>query len=213
MQELEENIQFDVMPDFRNMFNQSKQDDWNNEKVYNTLFDELAEKCNPKCFCGDENFDKELFNKANDLYAELMAKKEETDNNLVPLRNKAMDELGIHISTKKKFDYLMQYLNPKIYIKDKEPYDHERVGEAGRWYALLIQNKSDIRALEDLEFQAKDFISKRKEEEGRKEEERKFPDDDGDDPGDDPTGIFIAFFLLVLLIIITIVVLAGLNNK
>lgn len=164
MQEPEENIQFDTMPDFGGMFKGAKQDEWVDDKVYDSLYEELMEKCHPNRFIGVERFDSDQFNKANHIFAELQTMKGQPDDNLIELRNRAMDELGIHISTKKKFEYLKQYLSPEVYT-NMQPYDAERVAESGKWYSLLLQQRNDIIALEQLELQAMDFISKKKSEE------------------------------------------------
>lgn len=208
MQDNEENINFHTMPDFGSMLNQSKQTDWEDEKVYDTLFDELAEKCHPNRFLGDEHFDEYLFNKANRFYAELQKKKGESDENLLMLRNQAMEELGIHISTKKKYDYLMRYLSPEVYV-DMQPYDEDRVAEAGKWYALLKQRKSDIVALEQLELNAKDFISKRKKEEVVKQEQEELKkekqrEEEKKQSEDKRFAIFVFITIIVVILLIAV---------
>lgn len=130
--------------------------------IYDTLYDELIDKCSPNNFLEEAQFNSERFNKANQIYAELLSKKQASDNNLIDLRDKAIDELGIHFSTKKKYDYLMQFLDPKLYIEPSNLYDAERVAEASKYYTILVQNKTDIKALEQLESLASNFIAKGK---------------------------------------------------
>lgn len=162
----EENIQFDTMPDFRGMF--SKQDNPNStfdEKEYDTLYDELVEKCHPNRFISGEVFNEKLFEEANKLYAEILKHKDASDEKLISLRNRAIDILGVRMSTKKKYEYLDSLLNPKIYTNvAAEKYDAGRVSEAAKWYAILQKNRNDIRALETLEQDSSDFIDRRKEE-------------------------------------------------
>ncbi len=126
------------------------------EKDYECLYDELIDKCHPKHFIG-ENFDLEKFEVANRIYGELKQKKSIDDCELITIRDRAMDELGIHISTKKKYEYLLHYFNPERLLND-DNYDMERISESGRYYDLLQKSKDDIRALEKMELEAKAFI-------------------------------------------------------
>lgn len=162
----EENIQFDTMPDFRGMFSkQDNPDSTFDEKEYDTLYDELVEKCHPNRFISGEVFNEKLFEEANKLYAEILKHKDASDEKLISLRNRAIDILGVRMSTKKKYEYLDSLLNPKIYTNvAAEKYDAGRVSEAAKWYAILQKNRNDIRALETLEQDSSDFIDKRKEE-------------------------------------------------
>lgn len=162
----EENIQFDTMPDFRGMFSkQDNPDSTFDEKEYDTLYDELVEKCHPNRFISGEVFNEKLFEEANKLYAEILKHKDASDEKLISLRNRAIDILGVRMSTKKKYEYLDSLLNPKIYTNvAAEKYDAGRVSEAAKWYAILQKNRNDIRALETLEQDSSDFIDRRKEE-------------------------------------------------
>ena len=157
MKDDEDNIQFETIPtmDWGN-FGKPQQEK-SQEKEYNSLYDELVDKCNPIRF-NIEDVGLEKFNAANSIYAQLMASGNTIpEKMLVALRNQAMDELGIHISTKKKFEYLKSFFNPEIYI-NRIPYNEQIVREAGFWYDKLLRNANDIRALEKIEFDADDFI-------------------------------------------------------
>ena len=116
------------------------------EKEYDSLYDELLDKCNPGKFPIGE-FGNDIFQIANAIYTELQNK---TDHTLIDLRNRAIDELGVHISTKKKYEQLEAFLNPEHYTARK-PYNGEIVAMAGNLYDKLLKNKDDIRALESLE--------------------------------------------------------------
>ena len=105
MQEQEENIQFDNMPNFRSMFT-TKADNWDDDKVYDSLYDELCDKCHPNHFLDGDAFDQNRFNKANLLYSEILQHNESTEDDLILLRDRAIDELGVTISTKQKSDFL-----------------------------------------------------------------------------------------------------------
>ena len=171
----EENISFESMPDFGGLFSTSRKKEVVDDTVYKSLYEELAKKCHPNNFLG-EPFDKKRFDTANMLYSELKAKQGCSDSELITLRNRAISELGIHISTKKLYDYLMMYIDPQIYTSI-EPYDYNRVSKAGDYYNRLIMVKDDILALEKLEKDADGFINQRKQElidaEYKKREEKK----------------------------------------
>jgi len=165
----EENIMFEQMPDF--------QPDWGQmmkpqptvekevqvvetvEKEYATLYDELLDKCHIRNF-KIESVGLEKFKVANDLYSALLCNKKFFDdigrqipeNILHGIRDKAIDELGIYISAKKKFDYLDSLFNPSNYT-NRQPYDKDLVAKAAELYSLILANKRDVRALEKLELE------------------------------------------------------------
>lgn len=89
-----------------------------------------------------------------------MTKRDSCDHDLVYLRNRAINELGIHFSTRAKCKHLMQYFDPRVYT-GMEPFDAERVTEAKRYYDRMQAVKDDIRALEQLEFEAAEFVQRR----------------------------------------------------
>lgn len=130
------------------------------EKLYLNLFDEIEEKCNPDLFINSDN---RLFDAATSIYGELMTKRGSCDHDLVYLRNRAINELGIHFSTRAKCKHLMQYFDPRVYTA-MEPFDAERVTEAKRYYDRMQAVKDDIRALEQLEFEAAEFVQRRQKE-------------------------------------------------
>ena len=161
MEKEDDNIQFEQMPDL----------DWGKvqkpkpvkeiEKEYDSLYDELLDKCNPSRF-KIESVGLDRFNIANEIYAQLKSGGSNIPEAvLIALRNQAMRELQIHISTKKKFSYLKSFFNPEIYI-NRTPYDAHRVSEAGTWYDLLLKKADDIQALEKLELDADEFIQEEK---------------------------------------------------
>lgn len=170
MQE-QNDIQFDAMPSLGEMFKSTQQKkEWVEEKIYDSLYDELLEKCDPDHFCDSNDFDRKRFEIANDLFAEILKSKNSPDNELRELRNRAIDQLGVRFSSKKKFDELNRFLNP-VELKNKLGYDKDRMAEAGIWYQQLLQNKTDICALEKIEYDARNFISKMKSQQNAKEEE------------------------------------------
>ena len=162
--ENDEDINFETMPNWGSMLKTPSQAEVNEhaEKEYDSLYNELIDKVNPLNFSIETNgIDK--FNAANEIYAQLISMgKDCSELELIMLRNQAIDELGIHISTKKMFEYLKQVLEPEFYINLK-PYDKDLVAKVGSWYNKLINNKNNIRALEQIESQIVDIIQWREE--------------------------------------------------
>ena len=153
MNDNNDDIQFEVMPDFGNMFspkNEMPPKEKHIEKEYDTLYDELIDKCYPGNY-KEENT--ERFDVANDIYDQLKLKGTRiTDDDLRYLRNRAIEELSIHISTSKIFARLKSLIDPENYIKI-EPYNKDLVEKAKRLYDQLKKDKDDIRALERIENQ------------------------------------------------------------
>ena len=151
MEKDEYNIQFDQMPDLDwNWGKAPKSEIVEVEKEYDSLFEELLDKCNPSKF-NIESFGLERFNAANEIFAQLKSLGNNiAEKELTLLRDKAIDELGIQISTNKKFGDLKSFLDPEQYI-NRQPYDKELVATAGGLYNQLLANRNDIRALETLE--------------------------------------------------------------
>lgn len=204
MQEQEDNIQFDNMPNFGKMFSE-KATNWDDDKEYDSLYDELCDKCRPDKFI-DES-DNKHFVLANQLYGELKSKKGAKDNELIGIRDRAMDSLGIHISTKKLYESLYHYFNPQVYTT-LEPYDAERVAQAGEYYIRMRECKDDIHALEKLRSDASTFIAKRVAEETAQYEKQKKAEEE--EYNEKLT--FIIFILIVFVIaIVTIAILTSKN--
>ena len=161
----EESIIFETInnTDFEKMTSKSV-DDF--EKEYDSLCEELLDKCNPSIYCY-QSFDKEKFDIANDIYNELINNENINEEKLMELRNRAILELGIHISTKKLYDKLVKYFDPKIYISSTN-YDKDRVSQAGYYYDKVLKAKNDILKLEDIEKEADIFIKVRQQEDLKK---------------------------------------------
>ena len=166
MEKDDDNIQFDQMPDLDWNWGKAPKDEIVEvEKEYDSLFEELLDKCHPGKF-QIESVGLEKFNISNEIYSQLldcesiaksMGNKRISEVALKKLRDRAVDELGIHISTKKEVAYLRSFLDPNIYI-DKKPYNAQLVRDAGALYQQLLNNMNDIRALEQLEEQASTFL-------------------------------------------------------
>lgn len=125
------------------------------EKRYESLYEELMEKCHPNNFM--DPYDKEKVDIANKIYAELRKNPYAIDYELKELRLSAVQGLGIHLSTQKLYEYLMQYCDPQLYTS-REPYDAELVSQANTLYAQIHEHKDDIFELEKIEILAKPLI-------------------------------------------------------
>ena len=144
----EDNIIFETMPepDWSKIVPQQQPVD---EKEYDSLYEELLDKCNPKNF-DIKKYGYEKFNEANLIYSQIRNLKSAPETDLITLRNFAMEKLEIHISTKRKYSELEEYLNPDQYV-DREDYDAELVSIVGKIYAELLSVRYDIRLLEKIE--------------------------------------------------------------
>ena len=155
MQE-DDGIHFESMPEFST--HEQKDIVPIVEREYFSLYDELEEKCHPDRYLNPFNL--ERFALANELYSELQKRSRRDDNSLIDIREKAIDGLGIHISTRRLYEYLLKYCDPKIYTS-MQPYDKARVQEAGRLFAKIQAAKDDIHELEEVWREAETFISSR----------------------------------------------------
>ncbi|MCQ2274224.1 MAG: hypothetical protein MJZ86_05465 [Bacteroidales bacterium] len=125
------------------------------DKYYNSLFEELKEKCNPSNFLA--SFDKDKMLIANELFDKILSTTSREDTDLISLRSEAIEKLGIHFSTRRKMEELMGYLNPKLYT-DRKPYDKNLVENSIYFYDKIIQNQDDIVRLEEIETEAKPYF-------------------------------------------------------
>ena len=127
------------------------------EKEYCTLYDELIDKCYPYNFFTPV-FDKEKFNTANEIYEILSNNKDFRQDELIQIRNKAIEKLGIQISTKNLYNSLIKYFDPKKHIS-RTPYNSKLVSTAVEYYKKIQNGKNDIFELERIEQEASDFIA------------------------------------------------------
>lgn len=149
----DDNIHFETMTGFST--NEQKVKAPIEEREYFSLYDELEEKCHPDRYL--KPFNQKRFDLANELYAELQRRSRRDDNSLIDIREKAIAGLGIHISTRRLYEYLLEYCDPQIYTS-MQPYDKDRVQEAGRLFAKIQAAKDDIHELEEVRREAEPFI-------------------------------------------------------
>lgn len=172
----EENIRFENMLDFKNILREDDSSTENvevEEKEYDSLYEELIEKCKPSNFLSDQN----KFNTANDIYSQLLKISDREEKRVLEMRNVAIKELGVRIifNTKELYEYLDRILHPRTYERLR-PYDAERVQLAGEFFRRLQSlNKRNILELEQLKADAQSFILRREaelQEEERRSQER-----------------------------------------
>lgn len=118
---------------------------------YKSLYDELLAKCDFTNFSGDE----EMATKANRIYGQLRKVQDKNSTELISIRNEAIVELGITISTEEKYNYLTKYCNPSLF---KNPYNEEMVNKAIHFESRIKHNADNIIELERIENDAKEFI-------------------------------------------------------
>ena len=118
---------------------------------YKSLYDELLAKCDFTNFSGDE----EMATKANRIYGQLRKVQDKNSTELISIRNEAIVELGITISTEEKYNYLTKYCNPSLF---KNPYNEEMVNKAIHFESRIRQHADDIIELEHIENDAQAFI-------------------------------------------------------
>jgi hypothetical protein len=158
-----EDILFDTVTqplNFGSIAGTNTSNNFEEEKIYNSLYDELIDKCCPDNFCLSASFDEERFDIANNIYTELLANPCISDIELMKLRNEAIKRLGIQFSTRKLYNTLKEYFDPKIYTSI-EPHNPERIRMASYFNAKILKARNNILLLEEIEKEATDFIKER----------------------------------------------------
>ena len=118
---------------------------------YKSLYDELLVKCDFENFSGDE----EKAKIANRLYAQLQRITDKNSQELISIRNEAINKLGIRVSTEDKYNYLLKFCNPSLF---KKPYNEDFVNKAIYFKSRIMQNADNIIELEQIETEAQAFI-------------------------------------------------------
>lgn len=115
-------------------------------KFYPSLYLELKEKCNPSKYMSP--YDKEKVEIANQLYNELLHTNRNDIATTRSIREKAIQKLGITISTKMLYEKLLNDCNPKKFM---DPYDFDTIQIANHFYSQTKEFRNDFRQLEKLE--------------------------------------------------------------
>lgn len=165
---------------------------------YASLFKELKAKCDPSNFM--EPYDPTKVSISNEIYL-LVLNNQNSENALIELRSRAIRELGIRFSTKKLYDELMDYCNPKKFTGGN--YDNEKLCLANKLYCQITEKADDIEVLETIRTEAAPlreyiFELRRQKEFEEKAKEAKEAKDDT------IRGIIlcILFFFLIFIIVI-----------
>lgn len=167
--EEDENIMFDEMPDmFGRMFigntNPSKSESVVSHKTYNSLYEELCDKCFPERFM--QPYDAKKVSIATKLYSDVLQSMNDQDKQN-ELRQRAYKELGVKFDGTQLYNYLIDYLNPRLYLN---PFTPDKLEIANRYYPSIEENKADYIALESIRSDVQWFIDAINEE---REAERK----------------------------------------
>lgn len=147
-------------------------------KVYDSLYEELLDKCNPKNFM--EPYDKKKVDEAILIYNDLSRIDKTNEKHIRAIRDRATLELGINVSTDRLYKELIDYCNPQNFLTTV-PFQADLLQIANHFYAQVRTSKNDIHELERLSSQiyaSKEislFYEKRriKEKEKKREEDEK----------------------------------------
>ncbi len=118
---------------------------------YDSLYSELLAKCDFEYFRGDE----EKAKIANRLYAQLQRITDKNSQELISIRNEAINKLGIRVSTEDKYNYLLKFCNPSFF---KKPYNADLIEKALHIESCIKQNADNIIELERIEMESRQFI-------------------------------------------------------
>lgn len=132
-------------------------------KTYHSLYEELCDKCYPERYM--EPYDAKRVSISTRLYSKVL----NSENDLKKqneLRHRASEELGISFDGSKLYKYLMNYLDPRLYLN---PFLPDKLEFANKYYLVIEAEKDDYIALEKIVIEAQWFIdeleAKRKQEE------------------------------------------------
>lgn len=112
---------------------------------FNTLFDELKEKCNPANYMNP--YDAKKVEISNHIYSQLEINKSNIAQ-LIELRNYAIKKLEISFSAKELYEKLSDIYNPNNFMGDH--YDADKLYVANQVYAKIQANSDDIIELEKI---------------------------------------------------------------
>lgn len=111
--------------------------------TYYSLYDELRQKCNPNNFMHPYDF--ELVKLSNAIYSQIETEKD-NEKALRKIRRRAVEELGIIVSTEQLYNRLKHNLDPSKYVGHREWVDI-----ANDLYNQVLCNADNIEELERIE--------------------------------------------------------------
>ncbi len=152
------------------------------EGYYDSIADEILEKCDPRLFLKDYDFDKVRI--ANEIC--VAARNIKDKREAKQLRKRAQAELGVKFSTRELFDELTEWLYPEQYV-GKANFDY-----ANELYNQVLMNADNVDALEDI----KDKVLAEKQTNGIKFLK----------PSDPDKNNGLQIFLIIMIVVFTITV-------
>ena len=112
---------------------------------YTTLFEELKEKCNPANFMSP--YDAEKVEMSNNIFSRLDSNATNIQE-LIQLRNLAINKLGLSFSAKEIFEKLAEAYNPQKFVG--ENYDADKLHVANHIYSMIQSSQNNIIELEKI---------------------------------------------------------------
>lgn len=112
---------------------------------YTTLFEELKEKCNPANFMSPYNAEKVEI--SNSIFSRLDSNSKNIQE-LIQLRNLAINKLGLSFSAKEIFEKLAEAYNPQKFVG--ESYDADKLHVANKIYSRIQSSQNNIIELEKI---------------------------------------------------------------
>lgn len=158
--------------------------------MYYSLYDELRQKCNPNNFMHPYNH--ELVKLSNALYSQIETEKE-NEKALKKIRKRAVEELGIIVSTERLYYRLKQNIDPSKYVGHREWVDI-----ANDLYNQVLCNGDNIEELERIE-SSKQY-KELKEEYGKFQMEKQKEED-----RNNLKALGLLFAIIVIFILISII--------
>ena len=177
-------------------------------KTYPNLYEELLDKCDPKNFMVP--YDQARVDKAILIYGDLQKVDRNDDNRLREIRDRAMQDLGITVSTDSLYKELIGYCDSRNFRKNGD-FPTEVLLVANQFYAQVLANKHDIHALEKLASQMhadktlSRYYEEKKEREEREEKEREEKKRERQKRDKEETKVVLIIITIYVIIIIIVV--------
>ena len=115
---------------------------------YESLYAELIDKCAPSKYATSFNYNYEMLNVANELYAKIIEVGSLNHEELITLHEKAVKELKIKISTEDLYNTLLKKTEPQRFM---EPYNKDMVKLANEYHHKVLLYADNIEELEKIQ--------------------------------------------------------------